>query len=495
LTFSLHVQCEADTEAMAERTLAAFGRIDVLVCSAGVLRAPGAPLKPVAQLSAADWDEVLAINLRGTFLSNRAVLPTMLRQRSGNIVNLSSIAGRNGMPFDAPYCVSKFGVIGLSEALAEEVRGEGIRVQVLLPGPFETEMLQRRWTGAMPPQPGDFPPASRVADLIVHLVTMPADTRLVAPIMEPLRPEATSGWRGGRSSQRPQPTAASRMGSLQTSSRESTMADAHAGRRLDGKVVIVTGGTGGIGLATCQAAAAAGATVVVADINPERIAGAVEELKTLGGPAAGHLGVPIDVRQEADNERMVQATLQRFGRIDALVACAGILRKGGTPPKPLVKTTTDEWDEVLDINLKGVFLSNRAVLPTMIKQRSGVIVNISSVSGLEGRAHDAAYCASKFGVIGLSQSAADEVRSYGIKVQVIMPDAIATPIWEQNYPVPPPGDALPPERVAEVILFMLTQPEDTMLLGSVIAPLGARRRKGGSKTAPANSPPTPTPTE
>jgi NAD(P)-dependent dehydrogenase (short-subunit alcohol dehydrogenase family) len=483
LALSLDVKREADMEEMAARTLTEFGRIDILVCSAGVLRAAGAPLKPAAQLPLAWWDEVLAINLTGVFLSNRAVLPTMLQQQSGNIVNLSSIAGRSGMPFDAPYCVSKFGVIGLSEVLAEEVRSEGVRVQVLLPGPFETEMLQKRWTGAMPPQPGDFPPPSRVADMIVHLITMPADTRLVMPIIEPLRGEASSGWRGGRQPARPgrSPAAGPRPPQSKDDLKENLMTQTSAERSLAGKTIIVTGGTGGIGLATCRAAARAGASVVVADVNADRIAAAVQELTSLANPQAGHLGIPVDIRREPDNQKMAQAALGRFGRIDGLVACAGVLRKRGTAPKPLVKTTIEEWDEVLDINLKGVFLSNQAVLPAMIKQRSGVIINISSVSGLEGRAHDGPYCASKFGVIGLTQSVADEVRTYGVKVQALMPDAIATPIWEQNHPVPPPGDALPPERVADVIVFMLAQPEDTTLLGAVIAPLGARRRKEGAK--------------
>jgi 3-oxoacyl-[acyl-carrier protein] reductase len=151
----------------------------------------------------------------------------------------------------------------------------------------------------------------------------------------------------------------------------------------------------------------------------------------------------------------------------------------------LVEVTVDEWNDVIDINLKGVFLSNRAVLPTMIAQRSGTIINLSSVSGLQGRAHDGPYCASKFGVIGLSQSVADEVRSYGVKVQALMPHAVATPFWEQNKPAPMPGDALPPERVADLIVFILLQPEDTILVGPVIAPLGARRRRAPGKTAAA----------
>jgi 3-oxoacyl-[acyl-carrier protein] reductase len=254
---------------------------------------------------------------------------------------------------------------------------------------------------------------------------------------------------------------------------------------LRGKVVVITGGAGGIGLATARMAGELGASVVIADLDPARVDSAAGDLARgqaadhTGGAAAGDcLGVAMDVRVEADHARLVQRTLERFGRIDALIACAGILRLRGTPPKLLVDTTTEEFDQVVGINLRGVFLANRAVLPTMIAQRSGTIINLSSVQGLQGRAYDSVYCASKAGVIGLTQAVAEEVRSFGIKVQALMPAAVATPMWEQNKPAPMPGDAIAPERVAEVIAFMLLQPEDTMLVGPVIAPVGARKRKG-----------------
>ncbi len=258
--------------------------------------------------------------------------------------------------------------------------------------------------------------------------------------------------------------------------------------RPEHKTVIVTGGAGGIGLATARALAARGDAVVVVDIDPEAVEAAVAELEDLGGPPPGHLGLRVDVRDEAAVEGMARATLHRYGRIDALVACAGVLRRRGTPPKPLTATTAGEWDEVIAVNLRGTFLCDRAVLPAMVRQRSGMIINLSSVSALEGRANDAAYCASKFGVNGLSQSVADEVRGHGVKVVALMPDAVDTPFWEQNHPVPKPGLALPPERVAALILFLLDQPADTVLLNPVIAPLGARRRRG-SRNAAGDAPP------
>ena len=252
---------------------------------------------------------------------------------------------------------------------------------------------------------------------------------------------------------------------------------------LSSRVAIVTGGASGIGQATCAALARAGAQVVVVDVNAEKVSETLAELGDAGHHESTLLGLTLDVRNEADMAKMAQQTRQRFGRIDILVASAAILRGRGSRPKPLAEISTTEWDEVLDTNLKGMFLSNRAVLPTMIEQRCGDIINISSVSGREGRAHDAPYCASKFGVIGMSESLAQEVRSYGVRVQVVVPDAVRTPIWEQNGPIPCPPDALPPERVADLIVYLLAQPRDTVLVGTTIAPFRARRRRGVGERA------------
>jgi NAD(P)-dependent dehydrogenase (short-subunit alcohol dehydrogenase family) len=253
--------------------------------------------------------------------------------------------------------------------------------------------------------------------------------------------------------------------------------------QLAGQVAIVTGGSSGIGRATCHALARQGAHVVVVDLDQGRINDVVAELARPAGDGLAHLGLAGNVGSERDMQDMAERTIERFERIDMLVTCAGILRGKGSPPKPLAQIATDEWDQVIDTNLKGMFLSNRAVLPAMSKQRQGNIVNVSSVSGKEGRAHDAPYCASKFGVIGMSESLAEEVRNQGIRVQILCPDAVATPFWEQNAPVPMPTTALAPERIADLIVFMLTLPEDTMLVSPVIAPFRTRRRGPGKTPA------------
>jgi NAD(P)-dependent dehydrogenase (short-subunit alcohol dehydrogenase family) len=252
---------------------------------------------------------------------------------------------------------------------------------------------------------------------------------------------------------------------------------------LAGSVAVVTGGASGIGRATSEALVGAGCHVVVADIDRDMVRMTVDALDALvDGP--GTLGLVVDVRREDQVTEMAAATLERFGRIDVLVACAGILRAPGTDPTPMADLTLAEWDAVLDVNLRGTFLSDRGVLPAMLAQGSGQIVNISSTSGRQGRALDSAYCASKAGVIGLTESLAEEVRAHGIRVQCLLPDAVATPIWAQNGPIPPPGAILPPERIAEVILFLLRLPADTTTRNTVVAPLGRGHRRATRRPAP-----------
>jgi 3-oxoacyl-[acyl-carrier protein] reductase len=185
------------------------------------------------------------------------------------------------------------------------------------------------------------------------------------------------------------------------------------------QVAIVTGASRGIGKAIAQLFAQQGMSVVICsrDENQTRKA-AVEIQKN-----TGVFVVPIqaDVRNHSDVDRLVQLTLNEFGKIDVLVNNAGV-----AVVKSLVDTTDHEYDRVVDTNLKGVFFCCKAVLPHMIKQKSGQIINISSGAGKTGFADLSVYCASKFGVIGLTESLAEEASPYGIKVFSVCPGAVAT---------------------------------------------------------------------
>jgi NAD(P)-dependent dehydrogenase (short-subunit alcohol dehydrogenase family) len=244
---------------------------------------------------------------------------------------------------------------------------------------------------------------------------------------------------------------------------------------LAGRAVIVTGAAGGIGAATARALAAKGAHLVLVDRAAEPLAALAAEL---GGEA---LALPSDVTSESDMARMAQVTLDRWGRIDALVAAAGILRTGGQP-RPVADTSFAEWRQIIDVNLTGTFLSNRAVLAAMLAQRRGDIINLSSVSGRQGRAFDGPYAASKFGIIGLSESLSEEVSRDGVRVQTVLPDAVDTGLWDQSGTVAlKPRAMLKPDHVAAFILYLLSLPRDAYLLNSVIAPVPLRGRRGGGQ--------------
>lgn len=232
---------------------------------------------------------------------------------------------------------------------------------------------------------------------------------------------------------------------------------------LDGQVAIVTGGTGGIGLATSAVLVRNGSRVVVVGTNDEHIRAAVDELNCVN--AASTLGLRLDVRSELDMHEMVRGTIDQFGRVDILIACAGVGKArhaGGGVPRPVSHLSIEEFDQIVDINLKGVFLSNRAVLPAMISQGRGQIINISSwPGGIAGQPFSAAYCASKFGVNGLSEALAAEVAPFGIRVQVVFPGATDTPLIRGTPLAVQFGHPLPASRIAEHIFSLITAPEET----------------------------------
>jgi 3-oxoacyl-[acyl-carrier protein] reductase len=243
---------------------------------------------------------------------------------------------------------------------------------------------------------------------------------------------------------------------------------------LRGRVVIVTGGSSGIGHATSLALAACGCHVVIVARDLARLARTAEEARQRS--PVGNEAVPVraDVTSDADVQRMATDTVARFGRIDALVACAGV--GGGTDTahtiaRPVVKLATGEWDRVIGVNLTGTYLTNRAVLPAMIAVHRGDIINVSSARGAaRGQAFAAAYCASKRAVVGMSQALAREVAPLGVRVQVLLPDVTRTPLLERTTITARLGALLAPERVATTIVTMLALPEDTVLDEALVAP-------------------------
>ncbi|MFN3926359.1 MAG: 3-oxoacyl-[acyl-carrier-protein] reductase [Pseudanabaenaceae cyanobacterium] len=229
------------------------------------------------------------------------------------------------------------------------------------------------------------------------------------------------------------------------------------------QVAVVTGAGRGIGRAIALALAQAGLSVVV-NYNKNEPQELLQTIKDAGGEP---LAVQADVSQEGQVETLVQRTLDRWGRIDVLVNNAGITRDG-----LLLRMKTSDWQAVIDTNLTGVFFCTRAVAKVMLKQRSGRIINITSVAGIMGNAGQANYSAAKAGVIGFTKTVAKELASRGITVNAVAPGFIATDMTAGLNPEPilqliPLGRFGQPEEVAGLVRFLAIDPAAAYITGQV----------------------------
>lgn len=237
---------------------------------------------------------------------------------------------------------------------------------------------------------------------------------------------------------------------------------------LRGKIALVTGAGRGIGRAVALALARKGADVAVVDLNPDDVRETAAEVAKLG---VRGLALQGSVAEPADVEGFVQRTVEEFGRIDILVNNAGITRD-----TLLMRMKDEDWDAVIKVNLKGVFLCTRAVSRLMVKQRYGRIINISSVVGLMGNAGQANYSASKAGVIGLTKSAAREMASRNITVNAIAPgfivtsmtDALPGNVRKKLIEQIPAGRLGMPEDVANAVVFLASD-DASYITGQTIA--------------------------
>lgn len=238
-------------------------------------------------------------------------------------------------------------------------------------------------------------------------------------------------------------------------------------RPLAGKAVLITGAGSGIGRATALAYAEAGASLAICG----RRLSLLEETAI----AARAHDVPVrvsalDVASPEAVEAWVADAHDAFGRIDVLLNCAGT----NAPQRTWANTTVESWDELVDTNLKGVFLTTRAVLPAMRAQRDGLIVNVSSIAGVQASlVSGVAYSASKFGVVSLTQSLNLEEWRNGIRATVVCPGEVATPIMEKR-PNPPPAHAaqlmIQPEDIGATLLFLATLPPRVVIEEILVRP-------------------------
>lgn len=236
---------------------------------------------------------------------------------------------------------------------------------------------------------------------------------------------------------------------------------------LDGKVAIITGSSRGIGKAAALALAKQGGKIVVNYARSSDAADAVvKEIEEMGGEA---IALQADVSKADDVDALVKSTKEKFGSIDVLVNNAGITRD-----TLLLRMKPEDWQAVIDLNLTGVFLCTRAVSKIMLKQRSGRIINISSVAGLMGNPGQANYSAAKAGVIGFTKTIAKELAPRGVTANVVAPGFIATDMTEDLKNTEdilkfiPLGRYGQPEEVAGLIRFLAVDPAAAYITGQVM---------------------------
>ena len=263
--------------------------------------------------------------------------------------------------------------------------------------------------------------------------------------------------------------------------------------RMAGKVAVITGGASGIGRACGLRFAAEGASIVVADLNPDRAANVVEEINALGRDA---VAVRVDTSDQAENDAMADAAVDAFGRIDACVAAAGISHSGYVSREIeeqqgqdrfdrgdmfFIDKSLESWQRVIDVNLTGVMLTNQAVARKMRDNGGGAIVNISSVAGTNVLKGSSDYCVSKAGVWMLTRCAALELSRYGIRVNAVGPGYIQTSMsgavlgnerWVQARERETPlGRLGVPDDIANACLYLCSD-DASFVTGEIIFPDG-----------------------
>ncbi len=226
------------------------------------------------------------------------------------------------------------------------------------------------------------------------------------------------------------------------------------------KVVVITGASSGLGEATARLLSAQGATVALGARRVDRIDSLVEELAASGGKA---LAVATDVTNCDQVKRLVDSAVHAFGRVDVMLNNAGLM-----PHSPFERLKVDDWDRMVDVNVKGVLYGIAAVLPYMKQQRAGHIINVSSVAGHKIRPGGVVYAATKHAVRVITEGLRMEVKPYNIRTTIISPGAVATelvdnitePDIRESVRTMTEGIALPAETFARMVAFAISQPED-----------------------------------
>jgi NAD(P)-dependent dehydrogenase (short-subunit alcohol dehydrogenase family) len=228
-------------------------------------------------------------------------------------------------------------------------------------------------------------------------------------------------------------------------------------------ICLVTGGGGGLGAAICRTLAAAGMTVVPADLRGDRADAVAREVQAAGGKASART---LDVTDAARAEDVVREVAAEFGGLDVLVNNAGT-----DLTTPVEALTIGDWDRIMGVNLRGAFVMARAVFPLLRARGGGHIVNIVSTAAKRAWANASAYHASKWGLLGLSHALHVEGRPHGIKVTAVIAGGMRTPFLLERFPDLDPGMLQDPANVAATVRFVLAQPAETVVPEVMVLPM------------------------
>jgi NAD(P)-dependent dehydrogenase (short-subunit alcohol dehydrogenase family) len=232
---------------------------------------------------------------------------------------------------------------------------------------------------------------------------------------------------------------------------------------IENKVAVVTGAGRGIGRAIAIELGRMGARVAVASRSARELEETVRLVQAEKGKA---ICLPTDVRKEDEVRLLLEKAVTQFGPVDFWVNAAGVGVSG-----PVVEFTNEDYDAILDTNLKSIFFASRLMLPSMMERKTGHIINIASIAGKVGSANLAVYCASKFGLVGFTQALAEEVRQYGIRVSLICPGSTDTEFMGSSGKASKVRDRmLAPSDVAHAVRMLVTQAPNSFISEVIIRP-------------------------
>jgi len=232
---------------------------------------------------------------------------------------------------------------------------------------------------------------------------------------------------------------------------------------LDGKVALITGGSRGLGAAICETLAAAGATVIAADIRVDQAEQVAQEIRKKGGEA---IALSLDITNDDQIATAIQRILDQYEKIDILINNAGT-----DITLPIEELAIADWDRVMSVNLRAPFILSKHLLPLMKEHGSGHIINVASTAAKRAWANASVYHASKWGLLGLSHALHVEARPFGVKVTAIIAGGMKTPFLLDRFPDIDPDILQDPKNVAETIRYVLLQPAETVIPEVTVLPM------------------------